>query len=92
LAGSIGPSHGYVHVVEIGTPVTILGMRVAEGDLIHADRHGSIVIPDEVIGTLKSAIETVIESEAIVLGPARAPGFDIEKLEQVWADFEAART
>ena len=27
LAGSIGPSHGYVHVVEMGTPVNILGMR-----------------------------------------------------------------
>ena len=26
LAGSIGPSHGFVHVVEIGTPVSIMGM------------------------------------------------------------------
>ena len=92
LAGSVGPSHGYVHVVEIGTPVSIFGMEVAEDELIHADRHGSIVIPHDVIPKLKSAIETVISSEAIVLGPARAPGFDIEKLEQVWTEFESART
>jgi len=92
LAGSIGPSHGYVHVVEIGTPVNILGMRLAENELIHADRHGSIVIPSEVIPTLKTAIEKVIESEAIVLGPARAAGFDIDELERVWAAFEASRT
>lgn len=92
LAGSIGPSHGFVHVVEIGTPVNVLGMRVAQGELVHADRHGAIVIPDEVVPQLKQAIESVIASEAIVLGPARQPGFDIAKLEKVWAEFEASRT
>lgn len=92
LAGAIGPSHGYVHVVEIGAPVNIMGMRVAQGELIHADRHGSLVIPSEIVADLKSAIEKVISSEAIVLGPAREAGFDINKLEEVWAKFEAVRT
>jgi regulator of RNase E activity RraA len=92
LAGSIGPSHGYVHVVDIGTPVNIMGMRVAQGELIHADRHGALVIPAEVIAELETAIATVESSEAIVLGPAREPGFNIQKLEEVWAEFERART
>ena len=92
LAGSIGPSHGYVHVIDIGTQVNIFGMRVYENEFVHADRHGAIVIPNLVIPKLKSAIETVIESEAIVLGPAREPGFNIDKLEEVWAKFEAVRT
>ncbi|MDE0969508.1 MAG: RraA family protein [Octadecabacter sp.] len=92
LAGSVGPSHGYVHVVDVGTQVNIFGMRVNEDELIHADRHGSIVIPNDVIPKLKSAIEKVVENEAIVLGPARAPDFNIDKLEVVWAAFEAART
>lgn len=92
LAGSIGPSHGYVHCVEIGTPVNILGMRVAEGELVHADRHGALVIPEEVIPDLHAAIQAVTEREAIVLGPAREPGFNIAKLEEAWAKFEAVRT
>lgn len=92
LAGSIGPSHGFVHVVEIGTEVSIMGMRVAQGELIHADRHGALIIPTEVIPDLKQAIDTVVASENIVLGPAREAGFDIDKLEEVWAKFEAART
>ncbi len=92
LAGSIGPSHGYVHVVEIGTSVSVMGMRVNQGELIHADRHGALVIPNEVIPALKEAIETVIASESIVLVPAREPGFDIQKLEEAWAKFEEART
>ena len=92
LAGSIGPSHGFVHVVEIGTPVSIMGMTVNQGELIHADRHGAVVIPDAVIPNLKSSIEKVFASEAIVLGPARQPGFDIHKLEESWVKFEKART
>ena len=92
LAGSIGPSHGFVHVVEIGTPVNIKGMRVAQGELIHADRHGALVIPHDTISDLGLAIQSVIESEAIILGPARQPDFDIHKLEEAWAKFEAART
>ena len=92
LAGSIGPSHGYVHVVEIGTSVSVMGMRVNQGELIHADRHGALVIPNEVIPVLNQAIESVIASESIVLVPAREPGFDIQKLEEAWAKFEEART
>jgi regulator of RNase E activity RraA len=92
LAGSVGPSHGFVHVLKIGGQVDVMNMKVRQGDLIHADRHGALVIPTDVIDVLKKAIETVIASEDIVLTPARKPGFNIEKLEEVWAHFEAART
>ena len=92
LAGSIGVSHGFVHVVEIGTPVNIMGLEVSQDALIHADRHGALVIPPEVIMGLGQAIETVMTNEAIILGPARDPEFDIEMLEEIWAEFEARRT
>lgn len=92
LAGSIGPSHGFVHVVEIGTPVNIMGMRVAQDELIHADRHGALVIPSDIIPDLAKAIETVIAGESIILGPAREPGFNIDTLEVAWPAFEAAKT
>jgi regulator of RNase E activity RraA len=74
-------------VVEIGTPVNLFGITVTQGELIHADRHGALVIPH-----LKAAIDTVVANEAIVLGPAREAGFNIDKLEGAWAKFEAART
>ena len=92
LAGSIGVSHGFVHVVEIGTTVNIFGLTVAQGELIHADRHGALVIPSDVIPRLKAAIETVVLNESIVLEPARQKGFNIDKLETAWAKFEAQRT
>lgn len=92
LAGSVGPSHGYVHVVDIGKPVTVFGLRIEQGELIHADRHGALVIPESVFDDLAECIQKVETAESIVLGPARAADFTIEKLEKIWAEFEAART
>ena len=92
LAGSIGVSHGFVHVVEIGRPVNIFGLTVKQGELIHGDRHGALVIPNDVIPHLKAAINTVVFNEAIVLEPARQKGFNIDKLEAAWAKFETQRT
>lgn len=92
VAGSVGPSHGFVHVREIGTQVTIMGMQVRDGDLIHADRHGGLVIPPEVIPDLDSAIRKLLETEKLILDPACAEGFDFDAFEKAWATFEAART
>lgn len=92
IAGSIGPSHAFVHVRAIGTPVSVLQMTVNEGDLVHADRHGALVIPPDVLPRLGAAIDTLLASESIILGPAREPGFNIEKLETAWKAFEKART
>ncbi len=92
LAGSIGPSHAFVHVREIGTTVDVFGITVSEGDLVHADRHGALVIPPEVIPVLEQSINKLLDTESIILGPAREPGFTIEKLEVAWAAFEKSRT
>ena len=92
VAGSIGPSHGFVHVLENAVPVTIFGLRVAPGELVHADRHGAVVVPPEVIPRLAGAIARMQATEKLVLGPARAPGFDFAAFEAAWSAFEVART
>jgi regulator of RNase E activity RraA len=92
VAGSIGPSHGFVHVKEVGTPVTIFGMQVTDGDLIHADRHGAIIIPIHVLPTLEAAIHKLLDTEKLVLDPARQDGFDFEAFKAAWIAFEGART
>lgn len=92
VAGSIGPSHGFVHVRELGTSVNVMGMEVEQGDLVHADQHGALVIPDDVVPTLFDALTSMMETESIIIEPARQPGFNIEKLEAAWAAFEKSRT
>ncbi len=91
LAGSIGPSHAFVHVVDFDQPVKLFGLEVAPGDFVHADRHGAVVVPPELLSRLEDAICKMQSSEALVLGPAREPGFDFEKFKAAWEAFEQAR-
>lgn len=92
VAGSVGPSHMFVHVTEIDTPVTIFDLRINPGELVHADRHGAIIIPEDILPKLAEGIKTLLASEQIILGPAREPGFDIDKLQEAWKKFEEVRT
>ncbi|WP_170342816.1 RraA family protein [Ruegeria arenilitoris] len=91
IAGSIGPSHGFVHVREIDTPVSIFGLTVNPSDLIHADRHGAVVVPADLIDQLEHAILKLFETERIILNAASGPGFNFGKFEVAWAAFEKAR-
>ena len=91
IAGSIGPSHGFVHIREIATPVSIFSMEVKDGDLIHADQHGAVVIPEAVMPNLEKAVVKLMETEKLILDAARTDGFDFEAFKKAWAKFEAAR-
>lgn len=92
LAGSIGPSHGFVHVTALNVPVQVFGLTVSPGDLVHADRHGAVVVPVDVIDALAGAIAKMQDTEHLVLGPARQDGFDFDAFKAAWEAFEAART
>jgi regulator of RNase E activity RraA len=92
IAGSIGPSHGFVHVRSVGLPVRIHGLTVAPGDLVHADRHGAVVVPPEVIPVLAEAIHKLQATEAVILDAARVGFGDFAAFEAAWAAFEKART
>jgi len=81
LAGSVGPSHAYVHMVEYGGEVNVHGMTVRSNDLIHADRHGAAVVPADKIGAMKTALVGLSEREAKIIKAARAPDMTVEKLK-----------
>jgi regulator of RNase E activity RraA len=81
LAGSIGPSHAYVHMVEYGVDVNVHGMAVKSGDLIHADRHGAVVVPADKVAAMKTALDGLNQREAKIIKAARAPDMTVEKLK-----------
>ena len=81
LAGSIKPSHSYVHIVDFGRQVNVAGMAVNDGDLIHADRHGAVVIPMAVARRVVQAAREVGDKEAVILDVCKGPGFSFEKLK-----------
>ena len=57
-------------------------MTVRSDDLIHADRHGAIVIPPGVAAKLPDAAELCGRRETPILEIARSPDFTLEKLKQ----------
>ncbi|MEM8577833.1 MAG: RraA family protein [Pseudomonadota bacterium] len=92
VAGSVGPSHGFVHVVDFDGPVRVHGLDIAPGDWVHADRHGAVVIPPEVLPDLAGAIATLQKAEGIVFDAVKGKRIDFAEFEAAWAAFEAART
>jgi regulator of RNase E activity RraA len=81
LAGSIGPSHAYVHVVEFGGAVNVHGMAAKSGDLIHADRHGAVVVPADKISQMRPAADALTKREARIIAAARAADTSVEKIK-----------
>ena len=82
LAGSIAPSHAHVHLAGFGQQVRVHGMLVKSGDLIHADRHGAVVIPENVAAKIPAACDLLARKEAVILDLARAPGFTVSMLRE----------
>lgn len=86
LAGSIAPSHAHVHLAGFGQEVRIHGMLVRHGDLIHADRHGAVVIPHAAAEKIPAACDLLARKEAVILDKARKPGFTVADLKRAFAE------
>ena len=84
LAGLIAPSHAFVHAAGWGGEVNIHGMVVQDGDLIHADRHGAVVVPPSAVSGVLEQVDLAMRREAVVLEVARGTDFTVEKLKDAW--------
>jgi regulator of RNase E activity RraA len=83
LANRVVPSHAFAHVVDFAGPVTVAGMSVSDGDLIHADQHGAVVIPHAVAAGVSAAALEIQRGEKAVIAAAREPGFSAAKLKSL---------
>lgn len=81
LAGGVTPSRAHTHVVGFGETVSVMGMVVAHGDLVHADQHGAVVVPPHLVDEVVAAAGTVTRREQALLASLRAPGFAIADLQ-----------
>jgi 4-hydroxy-4-methyl-2-oxoglutarate aldolase len=60
-------AHGFCHTLSVNVPVTVGGMAVYPGDLMHADRNGVTSIPHEIASEVAPACEELMGAEQIVL-------------------------
>ena len=80
LAAKVVPSHAHAQLVEIAVDVEVCGMAVSDGDLVHMDRHGAVVVPRGAVAELPAAAELLIRREKVILDAAKSPGFDAAAL------------
>ena len=72
-------SHAYVRLVDFEKPVTIGGVEIHSGDLIHADKHGVCLIPHQVAHRLAAVCVEVERRERPLLDYCIQDEFDLEE-------------
>lgn len=76
-------SHAYVHVVDSGIPVTVGGLTIRPGDLIHADKHGVMTVPREIAHLIGEAAQRIEERERALINYCKSAGFTSEGLREL---------
>jgi 4-hydroxy-4-methyl-2-oxoglutarate aldolase len=84
FAAGLCVSHAYVDLVDFGAPVEVGGLTVQTGDLLHADKHGVLAVPKEIVAALPDAVKTILDREQKILGHCKSDSFCLEELKRLF--------
>ena len=81
FTSSMIASHGYPTLPEANVPVTIAGLHVVPGQLLHADANGIVHIPNAIAGAVAELVDPFIAAEQGLIdyvqsSEADSEGFD----------------
>src|SRR5579883_59931 len=76
-------SHGNPICVSVGEEVTISGMRVRPGDLLHGDANGVVLVPEACIADLAPAARRILAQEAETLHQINSPEFTVRPVPEL---------
>lgn len=80
FAAGLAVSHAYVHIVDYDVPVTVGGLEIKPGDLLHADVHGVLSVPLDIAPKIPAAAEQLLARERAALDLCKSDGFSPDKL------------
>lgn len=83
FASGVSVSHGFAHLEDFNRPVRVFGALIHPGDLIHADKHGAVVIPPEVARDVIKAARTIEHEERVLIDLCKSPDFSIGELDKL---------
>ena len=78
FAKGLVPSHGNPRLIKVGVPVTIDGLTIQPGDLLHGDANGVTAIPREIADQVAQAANQVRADEAVTMNYIRSADFTVE--------------
>jgi regulator of RNase E activity RraA len=88
LAGPVMPSHAHVHLVDYAGTVSVAGMVVSPNDIIHADRHGAVVVPPDAVNEIPAAAALLARREKVIINASKTTGFSVARLRQAFDEQE----
>ena len=83
FAAEVSVSHAYARLEDFNVPVTIGGLTILPGDLIHADKHGAIVIPRGMGREVIAAAAEVEKYERPMIDLCKSSEFSTTKLARL---------
>jgi regulator of RNase E activity RraA len=83
FSGGVAVSHSYMHIVEVGGPVEVGGLKIATGDLLHGDQHGIVQIPFEVAEKIPETVARIRERERSIVSYCKSADFNLDGLRRV---------
>ncbi len=75
-------SHANFEITSVGEPIVLDGQEVRTGDILHGDRNGIVIVPDEVLEGLPEAVEQIHQREGETMAYIRGDDFDYAQLKQ----------
>ncbi len=76
-------SHGNPVICDVGLEVTINGLTVRPGDLLHGDVNGLLAIPDEIAEQVAAEAYRVRAMEKEILDFVKSPDFTLDGLRRL---------
>jgi regulator of RNase E activity RraA len=83
FAGSVAVSHAYAHIFDVSAAISVGGMEIRPGDLLHGDRHGVLSIPAETARAIPAVTAELQRAEQKVIDFCRSSAFSVAKLGEV---------
>ena len=83
FAADVIAGDAYGHIVDVGGPIKVGGLVVNNDDLIHADKHGVVVIPHEIAREVPEACRRVQEEERRITNFCKSTDFSVEVLKEM---------
>jgi 4-hydroxy-4-methyl-2-oxoglutarate aldolase len=89
FAGSVSPSHAFVHIISFAEPVEVAGLKVSSGDLLFGDRHGIVGVPHDIAPQIPSTVAAMRQRDHRIVEFCRSQNFKVEALRSIVQDWDS---
>lgn len=79
-AAGLCVARAHMRLTAVGCPVTVAGLTVAPGDILHGDEHGVLSIPAGALPGITAKAELIREDEQKVVSWSKSPDFTVPGL------------